>query len=118
MEVLIYTYLQGKSSEPEADSLVAKLLVQFLDASLSIPELTQTSVVDDFIDDMVDIVSNLLVCVQCYSIKETSVLNNEERCAATEVVFKSLCVIELFLTCKDPKVQIKDLITSENPWIR
>jgi hypothetical protein len=85
---------------------------------LSIPEQTQTSVFDDFIDDTVEIVSTLLLCIRCYSDKENSALNNEERCAATEVVFKSLCVVELFLTCKDPKVPIKELININNPCIR
>ncbi len=115
----MFIFDQGKSSEPEADSLVAKLLLQFLDATLSVPELNQASVVDDFADDLVEIVMGLLVAVKLYSVKEcTPLFNSEERNAAVEVVFKSLTVVELFLSCKDAKISIKDMLHTENQCLR
>jgi hypothetical protein len=99
--------------------LTAKLLLQFLDATLSVTDQSQGSVMEEFAEDIHEVVVSLLEGILLYIQKECSYSGgSEERVLLSELVFKSLTVVEWFLNFKGPKVNVSDIMKKDSTCIR
>ena len=96
----------------------AKNLYQFLEAMLTLPDqLSQTTIMEEFSQDLLEIIPALLIIIRVYSDKVNKVaMGNDDAAFISEVVFKSLNLMELLVGTKNAKSVFKD--AKDNQCIR
>ncbi len=100
-------------ADPAIDTVAARALVQFLDSTLTSPDQqSQAMIIDEFCEEYIEVLSCLLTVVKQCS------LHSEDAGVTSDIVFKSLGVLELFLSCKGTKESIKDSLKYENQCVR
>lgn len=85
---------------------------------LTLPDqLSQASMMDEFSQDLLEILPSLLITVRFYSEKANKGgLFTEESTLITEIVFKSLSLMEQLVASKNTKTVFKDV--KENCCVR